>query len=352
MLRCVQKFVSAAAVLCFLAFPALAEPVRGAGSTFAFPVIAKWSQDFLRERAGGNDFVAADNGVDYEPVGSLAGVMRLTQPEMDFAVTDVPLSTEELRRRGLVQFPIVMGGIAIVTNIDGIKAGQLRLSGPLLADILQGKIQNWDDAAIKSLNPSLALPNQKITVVHRSDGSGTTFNLTRYLSIVSDEWKTKLGFDTQVKWPVGTGAEGGTGMVRALQRTAGSIGYVEYGQVSRSGLAYSLIQNRAGQFVKPEMASLQAAALNADWAGSVDFNLFIGNAPGADAYPLAATAFALMHRDARSSARTRRALIFFQHSLDNGSSVASGLGYVPLPNSLTTQVKTYWQNSFGAAARF
>jgi phosphate transport system substrate-binding protein len=331
---------------------ALAEPIRGAGSTFAFPVISKWSQEFQKDRAGGSDFVSQDGGLDYEPVGSVAGMMRLNQPDVDFAATDAPLPSDELRRRGLVQFPVVMGGIAVVVNLDGVRPGQLRLTGTVLADIFQSKIAKWNDPAIKALNPDVNLPDLKISVVFRKDGSGSTFNLTRYLAAVNEDWKNKLGFDTQIKWPAGTGAEGSSGVAQLVQRTAGSIGYVEYGQVVRSRLSYALIQNRAGQFVRPDSTTLQSAAASADWAGAIDFYLHLTDAPGAASYPLAATTFVLMHRDSNSQARNRRTLIFLQHALESGGKTASDLGYVPLPESLVAQVKGYWLKSLGAAAKY
>ena len=334
-----------AAVAVFSGGHASAEPIRGSGSTFAFPIIAKWSAAYQAEQAGGYDSVS-DNGVDYEPVGSLGGILRLANPEIDFAASDAPLPPAELKKFGYVQFPLVMGGIAIVVNIDGIKPGELKLTGALLADIYLGEIQNWSDPAIKAVNADLTLPDTKITVVHRSDGSGSTFTFTSYLSSSSDEWKTKYGADTLISWPLGTDAKASSGMIDAVRETKGAIGYVEFGQVARAGLSFASLQNKAGQFVKPERAAFEAAASGADWASATDFHLSLIDAPGEAAYPIAAVTFVLMPAVPRSSSRLNHALWFFSYALDKGGSDAAALGYVPLPSSLIGQVKAYWRDRF------
>ncbi|CAN1515120.1 PstS ABC-type phosphate transport system, periplasmic component [Rhabdaerophilaceae bacterium] len=321
---------------------AKSEPIRGAGSTFAAPVVAKWSESYKKERADGGDFISPDWIVDYELVGSMAGIMRLSQPELDFAASDVPLTSDELAKRGLQQFPFVMGGVAIVVNIDGVAPGALRLNGPVLADIYLGKIQNWSDAAIKSLNPELKLPDQRITVNHRKDGSGTTYVLTDYLSSISAEWKTKYGADLLITWPLGTSSEGSQGLLRAIRSTKGSIGYVEYGQVSRAGLAFAAIQNKAGNFVKPEPAGVQAAASAIDWSKTKDFSTSLADQPGADAYPISAATFAIVPVQGRAASRYRRVHDLFALGFDKGAADASALGYVPLPAPLVEQIKSYW----------
>lgn len=324
------------------ASPANAELITGAGSTFAFPILGQWAKAYRVAKTDGADFIPHDIGVDYEPIGSLGGEVRINQRGIDFGATDRPLPPAELERNGLGQFPIVMGGVVPVVNIDGVTPGQVKLTGALLAEIFLGKITNWSDPGIKAINPELTLPDAKIMVVHRSDGSGTTFNFASYLAKVSTEWRDRIGADTVVKWPTGTGAEGNHGVANLVLRTKNAIGYVEYGQVIRAALAYALVQNRAGNFIKSDAASLQAAAASAEWGKAKDFSLLILDAPGEHAYPIAATTFILMHKKPSSPSRSREALRFFRLSLETGARDASALGYVPLPDALVKQVKAYW----------
>ena len=326
--------------------PAKAELITGAGSTFAFPVIGQWAKAYRVAKTDGADFIPHDIGVDYEPIGSLGGEVRINQRGIDFGATDRPLSPAELERNGLGQFPIVMGGVIPVVNIDGVAPGQIKVTGALLADIFLGKVGNWSDPAIKAVNPELTLPDAKIAVVHRSDGSGTTFNFASYLAKASPAWREKIGADTLVRWPAGTGAEGNQGVANLVLRTKNAIGYVEYGQVVRASLAYALVQNRAGNFIKPDATSLQAAAAGAEWGKAKDFSLLILDAPGEHAYPIAATTFILTHKKPSSAARSREALRFFRLSLETGARDASALGYVPLPDALVKQVKDYWAATF------
>ncbi len=314
--------------------------VTGAGSTFAFPLIGRWAQLYRTAKSDGAEMVSLDIGVEYEPVGSLGGEVRVMQRAVDFGATDRPVSSEELARTGLIQFPFVMGGIAPVVNIDGVKAGELRLTGALLAEIYLGKVRNWSDPAIKALNPQSKLPDAAINVIWRSDGSGTTFNFTDYLSRSSLEWAGRIGANTQLPWPTGAGAERTQGVVAAIGRVKNSIGYVELGQVLRASLAYALLQNRAGQFVRPDAASLQAAAASADWAAARDFALMLTDAPGPQSWPIVATTFALVPKPL--NARSREALSFFQIGLERGAGDAAALGYVALPEPLVRQVKDYW----------
>ena len=327
-----------------------AEPIHGAGSTFAYPVIAKWSENYLTDRAGGSDITFMGSGIDYEPVGSLAGILRLSQPEMDFAASDMPLPPEDLKKLGFVQFPLVIGGIVPVVNLEGVAPGALLLSGEVLADIYLGKIQNWSDPAITAINPGLLLPDLKITVVHRSDGSGSTFNWTSFLSSASAEWKSKYGADTLITWPLGTSVERSSGVVQAVQQTKGAIGYVEYGQVARAALNYASVKNRAGQFVRPEPAAFATAAAKAQWSAEKDFHLSLVDSAESDAYPITAVTFILMRREPDSVSRARQALWFFNYALSKGAAEADALFYVPLPAPLVDQVKTYWAHelSFGS----
>ena len=350
----------AAAVIAFSSPPARAQDVlgetgiKGAGSTFVYPVLAKWSREYRAALARGGDFPAANAGLEdppassaleYEPVGSLAGTLRVKDRAVDFGASDMPLKSDELAQLGLGQFPIVMGGVVVAVNIDGIGTAEVRLSGPVLADVFLGKIRNWSDAAVKALNPTVRLPDAPIAVVHRSDGSGTTFNFTDYLSKISPEWKLKVGAALLVPWPTGTGAKGNEGVAQAVKRVRNSIGYVDYALAMEMKLGYVLVQNRSGRFIRPDTTSFQAAAAGADWGNASDFYVLLTDGPGENAYPITATVFVLMHKTA-SRGRTRAALEFFRWSLEKGSGTAGHLGYVPLPGPLVQHVKDYWTRTF------
>lgn len=339
----------AGALLASAVAPVQAEPITGAGSSFAFPVIGKWAQNYRIAKSDGAEMTPLDIGVDYEPVGSLGGEVRVTQRAIEFGASDRPLSSEELRRSALIQFPIVMGGIVPVVNIDGVGAGQIRFTGVLLADIYLGKVKSWSDPAIKAVNPELKLPDAAINVIYRADGSGTSFNWTDYLAKASPEFRQRVGVNTQVAWPVGAGVERTQGVADAIKRTKNSIGYIEFGQVVRAALAYGLVQNKAGSFVKPEPASFAAAAASAEWAKAKDFSLMLTDAPGADAYPIVATTFALVPKPL-DNRRTREVLDFFRLAFESGSASATALGYVPLPETLVKQVKEYWAASMKAGS--
>lgn len=347
-MKLLAAVVLTGALLASSVSPGQAEPLTGAGSTFAFPVIGKWAQNYRIAKSDGAEMVPLDIGVDYEPVGSLGGEVRVTQRATNFGASDRPLSPEELTRTALIQFPIVMGGIVPVVNIDGISPGQIRFTGALLADIFLGKVKTWSDPAVVAVNPDLKLPDAAINVIYRSDGSGTTFNWTDYLAKVSPEWRDRIGANTQVAWPTGVGAERTQGVATAIARTKNSIGYIELGQVLRAGLTYGLVQNKAGAFVKADAASLQAAAASADWGSTKDFALMLTDAPGGQAYPIVATTFALVPKPA--TWRTREVLDFFRLSLETGGTDATALGYVPLPDALVKQVKDYWAASLKPAS--
>jgi phosphate transport system substrate-binding protein len=335
-------------------------PVVGAGSTFAYPVVARWAKGYHRWVAGGGIIPIAGGGLDdppsgamldYEPTGSLAGVMRVRERAVDFGASEMPLKSEELRKLGLVQFPLLIGGIVAVVNVDGVGPGQLKLTGQALADIYLGRVQNWSDPSLKALNPLIALPDAKIVVVRRSDGSGTTFNFTDFLSKASPLWKTKVGSDLLVSWPEGTvGAKGNDGVSRAVRQSRNSIGYVEFAHAQQNKLAYALIRNPAGNFVVPSPQTFQAAASSADWKKAGDFELLLTDMPGADAYPVVATVFVLMSKDMSAQRRTA-ALNFFDWSLTQGSTDAASLGYVPLPPDLVSAVKAYWADTLVSPAR-
>ena len=314
---------------------AFAMDIAGAGATFPYPVFAKWAADY-----------ATKTGVhlNYQSIGSGGGIAQIKAGTVDFGASDKPLKPEELAAAGLGQFPDIIGGIVPVINLEGIAAGQMKLSGPVIADIYLGKITSWNDPAIAKLNPDLKLPTTKISVVHRSDGSGTTFNFADYLSKVSPDWKTKVGADTSVSWPTGIGGKGNEGVAAYVTQIKGAIGYVEYAYVLQNKMNYTLVQNAAGNFIKPDLKSFQEAAATADWAHAQDFYLIMTNAPGANAYPIAATSFILMHKKPKDGDRTKAVLDFFAWAFKEGQPQAEALDYVPLPPTLVTQIEAYWRD--------
>lgn len=348
---------SVAACLTFAAFafgslvdisPAHAEPIRGAGSTFAAPIINQWSRDYETKRADGGDYISPDWRVDYELVGSLAGVMRLAQREIDFAATDIPLPPEDLVTRGWTQFPIVMGGITVVANLADVGAGQLRLSGPVLADIYLGKIAKWSDPAIKALNPDLTLPDAAIEVLHRVDGSGSTLTFTGYLSKFSPEWSGKHGADTLISWPVGRGEKGTGGLAALASATRNSIAYLEYGQAVRAGLPFASLGNDAGAFSLPSPESFRAGLAAIGWNAASGFRVDAAGSAGSDAYPMAVVTYAVVPKD-RGTLRVNRVLDLFRLAFAEGSEKATALGYIPVSPELAGQIESYWAQSFGPA---
>ena len=259
----------------------------------------------------------------------------------------MPLRPEELEKSGLGQFPLVIGGVVPIVNIDGVGPGVMRFSGAMLADIFLGKIKNWDDQAIRALNPDVNLPAAAISVIHRSDGSGTTFNWANYLSKVSPEWKEKVGEGTSVEWPTGAGGKGNEGVAAFVALAKNSISYVEYAYAIKNKLAYGLVQNKAGRFVQPGAETFQAAAENANWSGAKDFFLIMTDAPGENAYPITATAFIIMYKQPKDFGRAKLARDFFRWSLENGQAQADALNYVPLPPPVVRQIENYWNSEFG-----
>jgi phosphate transport system substrate-binding protein len=315
----------------------VAAQITGAGATFIYPLISKWSSDYNQ---------ATGARVNYQSIGSGGGIAQIKAGTVDFGSSDKPLSSEELAAAGLGQFPSAIGGVVPVVNVEGLKPGQLRLTGPVLADIFMGKITTWNDPAIAALNPGVTLPATKINVVHRSDGSGTTFNFANYLSKVSPAWKSSVGEGTSVKWPTGMGGKGNEGVASYVQQIKGSIGYVELAYALQNQMAYASLQNAAGNWVQPNAEAFQAAAASADWKNAQDFNLVITNAPGAQAWPITATNFILMHKQPKNPERSQQAREFFKWALENGQPQAQSLDYVPLPPELVEQVKAYWAAEF------
>ncbi len=307
--------------------------ITGAGATFIYPLLSKWSDDYNK---------ATGARVNYQSIGSGGGIAQIKAATVDFGSTDKPLPPEELTEAGLLQFPSAIGGVVPVVNLEGIEPGQMRLTGPLIADIYLGKVVRWNDPAIAALNPGVALPDGKINVVHRSDGSGTTFNWVNYLSKVSPQWKSDVGEGTSVSWPTGVGGKGNEGVAAYVKQIKGSIGYVELAYATQTGMSYASMQNADGNWVSPSAESFQAAAASADWAGAQDFSLVITNAPGAQSWPVAATNFILMYKQPKHPERSQQAIEFFRWALENGQPQANELHYVPLPEPLVAQVEAYW----------
>ena len=313
---------------------AQATDITGAGSTFVQPIIAKWSASYA-EKTGSH--------VNYGGGGSGAGIAQIKAATIDFGASDKPLSPEDLSAAGLAQFPIVIGGVVPVVNIEGVKAGEIKLTGAQLGDIYLGKIKKWNDPALAANNAGVKLPDVAIQAVYRSDGSGTTFNYTNYLSKVSAEWKEKIGEGTTVQWPTGVGGKGNAGVAAYVQQINGSIGYVELAYALQNKMAYTQVQNSAGKFVTPNLASFSAAASHADWKSAKDFQLVITNAPGDDSWPITATAFALVYKTPKDAEHSKAILDFFKYAYSEGGKQAEALDYVPLPAALVQQIESYWK---------
>jgi phosphate transport system substrate-binding protein len=325
----------AAAGLAF-SVAAHAVDITGAGATFPYPIYAKWAEAYN-----------AKTGVklNYQSIGSGGGIKQIQNKTVTFGASDKPLTPAELDKDGLMQFPTVVGGVVPVVNIEGISSGKLKLSGEVLADIFLKKITKWNDPAIAKLNAGLALPDANITVVHRSDGSGTTFVFANYLTKVSAEWKTKVGADTAISWPVGVGGKGNEGVASYVQRIKGAIGYVEYAYAKQNGLNYAVMQNKEGEFVKPGLASFQAAAKYAEWDKAPGFYEIITNEPGKESWPIASATFILMHKLQDKPAEAKEALKFFSYAYAEGDKMAESLDYVPLPDSVIKLIQASWKSN-------
>lgn len=312
---------------------AFAADITGAGATFPFPVYSKWADAYKKETG---------NGLNYQSIGSGAGIKQIQAKTVTFGATDAPLKAEQLEKDGLVQWPMVMGAIVPVVNLEGIKPGELVLSGELLGDIYLGKITKWNDPAIAKLNPSLKLPTDAITVVRRSDGSGTTFNFTDYLSKSNAEWKTKAGSGTAVEWPTGVGAKGNEGVAGNIGQTKNSIGYVEYAYAKQNKLTYAALVNKAGKTVQPTVAAFQAAASNADWAKAPGYYVILTDQPGEASWPITAATFILMHKEPTDKAASAEAIKFFKWAFAKGDKMAEELDYIPMPESVVKLIDKTW----------
>lgn len=337
-MRNIARTLAGAIAAAGLAFAATAHAVdiTGAGATFPYPIYAKWAEAYN-----------AKTGVklNYQSIGSGGGIKQIQNKTVNFGASDKPLTVAELDKDGLMQFPAVVGGVVPVINVEGIASGKLRLNGEVLANIFLKKITKWDDAAIKALNPNVALPATNITVVHRSDGSGTTFNFANYLTKVSEEWKTKVGADTSISWPAGVGGKGNEGVASYVQRIKGSIGYVEYAYAKQNGMNYVIMQNKDGEFVKPGLASFQAAAKYAEWEKAPGFYEIITNEPGKESWPIAAATFILMHKSQDNPAAAKEVLKFFHYGFTDGDKMAEALDYVPLPDNAVKLIQKHWSTN-------
>jgi phosphate transport system substrate-binding protein len=318
---------------------AQAADISGAGATFPYPIYAKWADMYKKETG---------LGLNYQSIGSGGGIKQIKAKTVTFGASDMPLEPKDVTASGLVQFPTVVGGDVPVVNLEGIGPGGLVLDGPTLADIFLGKITKWDDAAIKKLNPSVKLPSNAIVVVHRSDGSGTTFIFTNYLSKVSPDWKSNVGAATSVEWPVGIGAKGNEGVSNNVAQTKGAIGYVEYAYALQNKMTTAKMINKDGKAVEANSASFQAAAANADWANSDHYYIILTNQPGADSWPIAGATFILMYQQPQDPANSAAALKFFDWAYTKGDKAAEELDYVPLPDSVTAQIERTWAEIKGS----
>ena len=319
---------------------AFAQGVTGAGATFPAPLYAKWASDYNK---------ATGVKINYQSVGSGAGIKQIDSKTVAFGASDMPLKDEDLVKKGQMQFPTVIGGVVPVVNIKGIKPGEIKLSGPVLGDIYLGKITKWTDPAIKALNPAVALPDADIAPVRRADGSGTTFIFTNYLSKVNDEWKTKVGEGTAVNWPAGAGGKGNEGVAAFVGRLPNSIGYVEYAYVKQNKMTYTQMQNSAGNFVSPDDTAFKAAAAGADWAKS--FYQILTNQPGKDSWPLTGATFILMDKVQDKPADATSTLKFFAWAYKEGDQTADDLDYVPMPAVVKTQIEKSWAEIKDAAGK-
>jgi phosphate transport system substrate-binding protein len=323
------SFIAAAAIV-----PAQAADISGAGATFPYPIYAKWADAYKKETG---------TGLNYQSIGSGGGIKQIKAKTVTFGASDAPLSGKDLEKYGLVQFPMVMGGIVPVVNLEGVKPGDLVIDGPTLASIFLGNIKYWDDAALKKLNPNAKLPHQAIAIVHRSDGSGTTYNFTYYLADVSPDWKSKVGVEKAVQWPVGIGAKGNEGVANNVANTRGSIGYVEYAYALQNKLTYARMINKAGKSVAPTSEAFSTAAANADWTSRPGYGVILANQPGDDSWPMTAATWILMYKQPKDPAASAAALKFFAWCYENGDKMAQGLDYVPMPKNVVQDVEGYWK---------
>jgi phosphate transport system substrate-binding protein len=316
------------------AAPALAVDITGAGATFPYPIYAKWADAYKK---------ATGSSMNYQSIGSGGGIKQITAKTVDFGASDMPMKPADLEKNGLVQFPAIMGGVVPVYKVPGVQAGELKFTGKLLADIYLGKVTKWNDPAIAQLNPGAKLPGDTITVVHRSDGSGTTFLWTNYLSKVSPDFKATVGEGTSVKWPAGVGGKGNEGVASYVQKINGALGYVEYAYAKQNKLAHGQVQNKAGKFVQPDDATFKAAAAGADWGSVPGMGVVLTDQPGEQSWPITGASFILVHAKQDKPASGKEVLKFFEWSFKNGQGMAGELDYVPMPEPVVKQIQAAWK---------
>jgi len=334
-----RSLVVAAAALSIAAGPAALAAVKtvtGAGSTFAYPLYSKWASAYAKKTGF---------SLNYQSIGSGGGIRQIEHRTVTFGASDAPLKPATLQKHNLMQFPTAVGGAIPTMNLPGIQPGEIKLSGKVLADIYLGKITKWNDPAIKQLNPNVKLPDTRITVVHRSDGSGTTWIWTNYLSKVSPEWKKKLGFSTSVPWPTGVGAKGNEGVASYVQRIKGAIGYNEYAYVLENHMTYARMINKAGKAVSPSSKTFQAAAANANWTGAKDFYVVLTDQPGDDTWPISGATFVLLPTQSKHPEEVKAAMTFFDWGFKHGDKLAQSLDYVPMPASVVKVIEQAWHDN-------
>jgi phosphate transport system substrate-binding protein len=331
-----------ALVAAAIATSSLAADITGAGATFPYPIYAKWADAYKK---------STGNGMNYQSIGSGGGIKQITAKTVDFGASDMPMKADDLRKNGLVQFPAIMGGVVPVYKLEGIGPGQLKFTGALLADIYLGKVAKWNDPVIAKLNPGVKLPTENISVVHRSDGSGTTFLWSNYLSKASPDFKTAVGEGTSVKWPTGVGGKGNEGVASYVQKINGAIGYVEYAYAKQNKLPYGQVQNKAGKFVAPDDETFKAAAAGADWNSVPGMGVVLTDQAGDKAWPITGASFILIHAKQEKPEAGREVLKFFEWSFKNGQGMASDLDYVPMPEPVVKQIQAAWKGVTDGAGK-
>ncbi len=331
------------AALCFGGVAAAQDiTITGAGASFPFPVYSQWANKY-HEMTGVK--------LNYQSIGSGGGIAQIKAKTVDFGASDAPLKVEELNEAGLMQFPMVMGGVVLVVNLDGVAAGQVKLTPAVLSDIFLGKITKWNDAALTAINADVTLPDLDITVVYRADGSGTTWIFTNYLDKISPEWHEKVGTDKAVEWPLGVGGKGNEGVSQYVMKVKGAIGYVEFAYALQNNMAYTQLQNGAGQFVAPTIESFQAAAANADWANAPGFYMVLTNQLGDASWPITGASFILIYKEQADAKIAEAMLNFFDWGFKHGTDIAKTLNYVPMPESVIAQVESLWKSSVTAGGQ-
>ncbi len=339
-----QRFLVPAALAAALALPAtaFAADITGAGATFPYPIYAKWADAYKK---------ATGMGMNYQSIGSGGGIKQITAKTVNFGASDMPMKAEDLEKNGLMQFPAIMGGVVPVYNLKGIKAGEIKFTGELLANIYLGKVKKWNDAAIAGLNPGVKLPDETITVVHRSDGSGTTFLWTNYLSKVSADWKSAAGEGTSVKWPAGVGGKGNEGVASYVQKISGALGYVEYAYAKQNKLTAGQMKNKAGKFVEPTDTSFKAAAAGAEWTKTPGMGVVLTDQPGDGSWPVTGASFILIHKAQEKPEAGKEVLKFFDWAFANGEKMADELDYVPMPAPVVKVIQAEWKNIKDASGK-